>query len=332
MKQKHIAIIILNWQTWKATLACLQSLTQLKTTAVVSVIVCDNGSENQSFVYIADWLVQHFTENQFKIHSQPVLEQEDQYQCVLIQTGHNLGFAGGMNVGVRYALAQQRFDYIWLLNNDTQVEMEALDALHHYAAQQQQLGLIGSTVLEAAQPNIVQCAGGCRYYPWVTVFKNVYAGYTRQQLKQLPTPKLDYIYGASLFIPVSVIEKVGLLNETYFLFYEELDYCQRLKKAGYHIGWCRDSIIYHQGSASIGPVKQNIRTKLQKANYYENLSTLKYTANFYPWRLPIVMGLRFGLKALALLLRRDFDLFPPLFAAYKTFVRLQIKRKWWSLW
>ncbi|WP_353572022.1 glycosyltransferase family 2 protein [Candidatus Albibeggiatoa sp. nov. BB20] len=319
---KRIAIVILNWQTWQATLACLNSLRQLKTKLFVSVIICDNHSDNQSFAHISNWIKQHYSDNQYKIHLQANFSKQVQFECILIQTGKNLGFAGGMNVGIRYALSQQNFDYIWLLNNDTQVEPDALDQLYQFA-QQDKMGLVGSTILEAEPPHLVQCAGGCRYYPWVTVFKNIYVGQTQQQLQSLPDPKLDYIYGAALFLPVPVIEQVGLLNEEYFLFYEELDYCQRLKRAGYQIGWCRDSIVYHQGSASIGQVKQNIRAKLQRANYYENLSTLKYTANFYPLRLPIVMLLRFGLKALALLLRREFDLFPALFKAYADFISLK---------
>ncbi|MCV6637581.1 glycosyltransferase family 2 protein [Candidatus Albibeggiatoa sp. nov. NOAA] len=323
---KRVAIVVLNWQTWQATLACLDSLRQLETIFSITLVICDNHSENQSLEEISDWIKQHYSDNQYKIHSKPNFIKQVHLDCVLIQTGENLGFAGGMNVGIRYVLQQETYDYIWLLNNDTQVAANALDKLYQ-CAQQEKTGLIGSTILETDQPEIVQCAGGCRYYPWVTVFKNVYAGQTLQQLPSLPTPKLDYIYGASLFFPVSVIKQVGLLNEEYFLFYEELDYCQRLKQAGYRIAWCRDSFVYHQGSASIGQVKQNIRAKLQKANYYENLSTLKYTANFYPLRLPIVMLLRFSLKALVLLLRRDFDLLPALFKAYKDFLYLKLFKK-----
>jgi GT2 family glycosyltransferase len=315
---KHIAIVVLNWQTWQATLTCLNSLRQLETAYSVTLIICDNASDNQSFSEIHKWIKQHYSANQYQIYLEPLFLKQKSFKCILMQTGDNLGFAGGMNVGIRYALAQQHFDYIWLLNNDTHVEPDAVDKLVQ-CSQQPNIGLIGSTILDAQQPHLIQCAGGCRYYPWITVFKNVYAGQTRQQLHDLPTPTLDYIYGAALFFPVSVIKKIGLLNEEYFLFYEELDYCQRLKRAGYKIVWCRDSIVYHQGSASIGHVKQNIRAKLQRANYYENLSTLKYTANFYPWRLPIVMIVRFSLKTLALLLRRDFDLFAPLFKAYVDF-------------
>jgi hypothetical protein len=292
----------------------------------VSIIICDNHSDNQSFAQISNWIKQQYFDNQYKIYETPYFIKEPIFECILIQTGENLGFAGGMNVGISYALTQQQFDYIWLLNNDTQVEPDALNALYQ-CAQQDNIGLIGSTILEAEQFDKIQCAGGCRYYPWLTVFKNVYAGQTRQQLSSLPYPKLDYIYGAALFLPVPVIEQIGLLNEEYFLFYEELDYCQRLKRGGYQIAWCRDSFVYHQGSASIGQVKQNIRAKLQRANYYENLSTLKYTANFYPLRLPIVMLLRFGLKALALLLRRDFDLLPALFKAYADFIYLKLFKK-----
>ena len=110
------------------------------------------------------------------------------------------------------------------------------------------------------------------------------------------------------------------LNEDYFLFYEELDYTQRLKRHGYTIGWCKHSIVYHKGSASVGTTSQGDRTKLSRANYYENLSTFKYTARFYPGWLPWVMLVRLIGKSLILLRRRNFYLFLSLFQAYRDFI------------
>jgi GT2 family glycosyltransferase len=167
----------------------------------------------------------------------------------------------------------------------------------------------------------VQCAGGCHYSPLLTIFQPVFGGEPLNKVIECnDTITFDYIFGAAMFLPIAAVQKVGLLNEEYFLFYEELDYTQRLKRQGYDIGWCKNSLVYHKGSASVGSVDEGDRDKRRLANYYENLSTLKYTANFYPYSLPLVMVLRFLGKSFALLSRRDFYLFAPLFKAYRDFM------------
>ncbi|RKZ74071.1 MAG: hypothetical protein DRR19_30420 [Candidatus Parabeggiatoa sp. nov. 1] len=384
---KNIGIIVLNWQGWQDTLACLESLQTLIHTKPISIIVCDNGSDNDSFAQILNWARQHYAPSEidvrgndhspFTIHHSPFTIRHF-FPLVLIQTGANLGFAGGNNVGIRYVLASQQYEYLWLLNNDTIVDAHALSALYEYAVAHPQFGLLGSTVIDAPNlqgllnlegfnwqapnlqgllnlegfnwqapnlqgllnlegfnwqvPNLqgllnlegfnrVQCAGGCRYLPWLTVFKPVLGGQLLSKVMQHDESiALDYVYGAAMFLKVAAVQEVGLLNEDYFLFYEELDYSQRLKQQGYQIGWCKNSWVYHKGSASVGSVRDGNRDKLRLANYYENLSTLKYTANFYPRLLPLVMVSRFVGKSAALISRGDFYLFAPLFRAYWDFI------------
>ena len=333
---KSIAIIVLNWCGWRDTLACLESLQKLIAPFSITIIVCDNASSDDSFQQILNWAQQHYSVSEINVFSQ---ETEDKGQMrrklplspapfplypvpfVLIQTGANLGFAGGNNVGIRYALSQG-YEYLWLLNNDTVVDAHALSTLYEYAVVHPQITLLGSTVIDFYQTEKVQCAGGCRYFPLWTIFKPVLGGQSVSAVMQHDeTISLDYVYGAALFLKADAVKKVGLLNEAYFLFYEELDYAQRLKQQGYEIGWCKKSLVYHKGSASVGSVKEGNQEKLRRANYYENLSTLKYTANFYPQLLPLVMITRFLGKSLALILRRDFYLFAPLFQAYWDFFK-----------
>jgi hypothetical protein len=327
---KSIAIIVLNWCGWQDTLVCLASLKKLIINKPVSIIVCDNASEDDSYAHILNWAQQHYMPSEIGIFSPTsnsrILNPDSPCPFVLIQTGANLGFAGGNNVGIRYVLANQHFDYLWLLNNDTVVEVDALLTLYEYAVAHPKMALVGCTVIDYYQVDTVQCAGGCRYWPLLTVFKPNLGGQLVSAVMQNEEPlSLDYIYGAAMFLKVDAVREIGLLNEEYFLFYEELDYSQRLKKAGYTMGWCRKSKVYHKGSASVGSVKEGNRDKRRQANYYENLSTLKYTANFYPRLLPLVMITRFFGKALVLSLRRDFYLLAPLFQAYRNFMQKQNK-------
>ena len=319
------AIIILNWQGWQDTIICLTSLKKL-IFSPTSIIVCDNDSHNDSFACILKWARQHYSCADIAVFEKPTQASDTlAFPFVLIQTGKNLGFAGGNNVGIRYALNCKTFDCLWLLNNDTSVDKNALFALIECANNLKNIGLLGSTVVDFLDRDTLQCAGGCRYFPIWTIFKPILAGHSIKKImaqdNKNATIDLDYIYGASLFFRSAVLEEVGLLNEEYFLFYEELDYAQRLKKQGYRIAWCQKSIVYHKGSASVGSVHEGNRHKLKLANYYENLSTLKYTANFHPRLLPIVTISRFCLKAIALISRGDFFLLPPLFKAYYDFFK-----------
>jgi len=314
----EIAIIILNWQGWQNTIACLDSIQHLS--HIPTIIVCDNASEDDSFEQILNWAQQHYSPTKIGIFSRPrFTTNERKYSFVLIQTGANLGFAGGNNVGMRYALITRRYKYLWLLNNDTVVDSQALINLYEYAISQPNIALLGSTIIDYYQQDILQCAGGCRYFPLLTIFKPVLAGKLVEKVQQHQI-KLDYVYGAAMFLRVEAVRKIGLLNEEYFLFYEELDYCKRLTQQGYEIGWCRASLVYHKGSASIGSVAEGNMDKLRQANYYENLSTLKYTANFHRYLLPLVFIIRFFGKSLVLIKRRDFYLFKPLFKAYRDFI------------
>jgi GT2 family glycosyltransferase len=298
---QKVAIIVLNWNGWEETKSCIESLLPILNNNT-HLIICDNASTDDSWHYL-----QHFETNQF---------------ITLIQTGSNKGFAGGMNVGIKYALENLHPDFVWLLNNDVQIYANALKELLVCSDSKKNIGMWGSTLLENNEKT--QCAGGCRYYSFLTIFKPILSGKNLEEIKKINQHKikLDYIAGAALFIRREVIEKVGFLNEEYFLFYEELDYTQRLKKAGFGIAWCKESIVIHKGSASVGNVKDRDKNKIKKANYYENLSTLKYSRNFYPKTFWIIFINRFVLKSLALIITGRWYLFAPLFKAYEDYFKL----------
>jgi GT2 family glycosyltransferase len=319
---QRVAVIILNWQGATDTLACLESLLALDYPNK-TLIVCDNDSQDDSIQQISAWAAAHFPESTRATHLNLPYELSDApLDFVLLKTPRNLGFAGGMNVAMRYVQACSSYQAVWLLNNDTQIVPNALTALVHCANRRPEVGLWGSTLLELDAPEQVQAAGGCRYQPYLTRMQSVGKGESLAKVMEYPEDlRLDYISGAALFIPTRVLYKVGFLNEEYFLFYEELDYTQRLKQAGLQIAWCKASWVYHQGSATVGNVKAGNKSKLQRANYYENLSTLKYSANFYPRSLWLIAIIRFSLKAAAVCARGDFFLLKPLWQAYRDFWR-----------
>jgi GT2 family glycosyltransferase len=214
---KSIAIIVLNWCGWRDTLACLESLQKLIVPFSITIIVCDNASNDDSFDQILNWAQQHYSASEIGVFSQ-ITDSDSRFPFVLIQTGANLGFAGGNNVGIRYALSQGD-EYLWLLNNDTVVDAHALSTLYECAVAHPQIALLGSTMIDFYQTEKVQCAGGCRYFPLWTIFKPVLGGQSVNAVRQYDEAiSLDYVYGAAVFLKAEAVKKVGLLNERFFLF------------------------------------------------------------------------------------------------------------------
>jgi GT2 family glycosyltransferase len=204
---------------------------------------------------------------------------------LLIQTGANLGFAGGNNVGIRYALSRGDCDYVWLLNNDTVVEPDSLSAMVRMAEADPKLGICGSQLRSYTPPHEIQTLGGRRYSRW--------SGRTRP-LQELTTPQIstvpgapDYVEGASMLISRRCLDAVGLPEESYFLYYEELDLAARVRPA-FHLGYSPESVVYHKEGASIGSahVRSN-RSAL--SDFYQARNRIVFSRRYHPWFLPSVL-------------------------------------------
>lgn len=219
-----VAIIILNWNSWQETFSCLESLCKI-TYPYWQVIVVDNGSSNDSVAQIGAWACKH------------------DIPLTLLPTGRNLGFTGGNNVGIRHAI-KQAVDYVLLLNNDTTVARNFLEPLVEFAESHPHAGMIGPVVYEAAQPETIQSAGA-RIKWWTAKFPPVTEPMTESTPRQA-----DYISGAAMLVRRGVIEAIGAFDETFFLYVEEVDWCQRARDAGHEI-WCvPQSRIWHKGAVS----------------------------------------------------------------------------------
>lgn len=324
----NVCVIILNYNGKDETIACLGSLLS-QNIPPDTIIVCDNGSNDESIESLHKFAKaknKSFFEPppSSKMAEQPHSKEE----VVLIKNDHNLGYARGNNIGIRYALEQNQYDYIWILNNDTTVSETALEQLINCAEFNPKAGILGSTIFYADHPETIQCAGGCTYNPLTTIFKPHLGD---QGLKRIGEPifkpKLDYIYGASLFIKTEVFKKCGLLNEDYFLFYEEIDFCKKALNAGYDIAWCKNSIVYHKVSQTVGQPDSGDKQKIAFANYHENLSTLIFTKKHYPWLLPATMLFRFFGKLAMLTNRHELYLIKPLIHAFRDFFMKRNQRE-----
>ena len=220
-----VYILILNWNGWKDTVECIESCKKLDYPNFRMLIV-DNGSTDNSETSLRD----HF----------PDIE--------LIQTGRNLGFAGGNNVGIKYAL-DRGADYIWLLNNDTVVAPEALTELVIVAEDNKRAGIVGSKIYFYDEPQKIWFAGGgWRERKFFASHRGMHEIDTGQFDKIC---EVDYITGCSLLIKSIVIKEVGLMHEDYFLYWEDADWNATVSEHGWKILYVPGSIVWHKISSSV---------------------------------------------------------------------------------
>lgn len=215
----QVACIILNWNGWRDTIECLDAI-QATSYPRLTTIVVDNASTNDSVARIRT--------------AHP--------QILLLQSETNRGFAGGNNIGIRYAL-ERGADYIWLLNNDTKPFPDALSALVRKATSNLQIGAVGSVCYYADHPSRVQA--------WAGSYVNLWIGYSRLSTRPKPDRWFDSLNGASMLISSKAIEMIGLLDEGFFLYWEDTEFCVRLREHNWQLAAAPDSHVLHKVNASI---------------------------------------------------------------------------------
>lgn len=227
---KKTAIILLNWNAYKDTYECLKSLEQLQ--GNFSVFLVDNDSQDDSY---------------FKLLEDDKVG-EFQLPITFIQSGGNLGFAGGNNVGIARAYIEG-FDYFWMLNNDTVADPLALEALRQEMDKDESIGIVGSKILYYRSDRI-WFAGG-KVNKWTGSTHHI--GYCEEDCGQHNQVKeVDFITGCSLFFRRELIDDIGMMSEDYFLYYEETDWNIRARKKGWKVVYAPESVIYHKVSMSSG--------------------------------------------------------------------------------
>lgn len=306
----RVAAVVVNWQQPELTLQCLDSLPALGDDCATFVV--DNGSRDDSVDTIADWCRDHFAE------ASP--QDAATARAVTVALDQNRGFAAGNNAALELILAEDRFDWVWLLNNDTRAEPEALAALLERARSEPRLGIVGSTLLRP--DGRIQCAGGYRYQPALTTISAQYGNAALADIAEADERALhlDYIAGASMLIRTALLRETGLLDERFFLYCEELDLARRAQTKGWELGWAKRSRVVHIGGATTGSRRPGEAAGTTLAALHENLSALRYTWKHHPWLLPVALPGRLGFKTISILQRRAWREFAPLVRACGQFL------------
>jgi GT2 family glycosyltransferase len=308
---KRVYVLVVNWNGWADTIECLESVFRLDHPDV-RVIVCDNDSSDDSLGRLVAWAEgeataspdraesshRHLTEPpvakplSYSVYDRTTAEEGGDRsldpQLTLIRTGGNLGFAGGNNVGLRYAQARGDFDYVWLLNNDTVAEPRALSALIARMAEKPAAGMCGSTLAFYGRPDRVQARGGGWYCKWIGLPWHI--GQQERTDRRASSERVEkwmnYVVGASMLVSREFLSEVGLMTEDYFLFFEETDWIQRAD-SHFTLAYAPQSIVYHKVGSSIG-TSSDPRRKSALCDYYAIRNRLLFTRRFHPEALPTV--------------------------------------------
>lgn len=280
-----VAILLLNWNGYQDTLECLDSLHAL-TYPNFNIILCDNGSSDQSIQHIEQWANAHavsycrLVRQDAESATHPVQEK-----LIIIENQANLGFAGGNNVGLRFALTQP-FKYVWLLNTDTTVEPDALTKLVAEVEANPKIGMCGSTLLYYHAPDTIQTLGGGSINRYTGAPQHICSFQKLQQpiLQAKILKRMDYVMGASMLVTRKFLEEIGLMEERYFLYYEEIDWAERAK-GKFELGYAPESIVYHKEGRSVG---NQPKAYSDMSVYYMTRSRVRFMRKFFPRALPIV--------------------------------------------
>lgn len=282
-----IAIVILNWNGKEDTLECLASVGQLDYPNY-EVIVVDNGSTDDSVNAIR---------TKFP-------------QFSVLETKKNLGYAGGNNVGIRQALDHEA-EFILVLNNDTVVSPQILNKLVSSAYQHPDVGFLGARLLYHDRPEFVWF-DSAQWNASVNQFE--YPGQNENVSGlSMSDHETDYVCGAALFVRAETARQIGLMDERYFLVWEEVDWCYRAREAGWRNIVVPQAVLWHKVGVSFGGEDSPLRTYFAVRN-----SLLWY-------------GRHAGLRAWLQLLGKYLPMAFPSFAISANKTHSLSKRVWWAL-
>ena len=309
-----VYIVLVNYKKYKDTIECLESIVK-NSYLNYTVLIVDNSPDDTSYLNIKEWLNGEYTDNvdtlfpdlvyPLNIHQlyyQEVNENDLQksrikYNATFILTKtDNRGFAAANNVALNYIINNgDKNSFIWILNNDTVIDKNALPHLvAFYTNQANHDKLIGGKLMHYYKKEFIQ-AIAADYNKFIAATHHIGDHeLDKGQYDNYHLNPTNYIVGASMFLPIAYLEKIGLLNEEYFLFYEELDWKERASKLNLLFDVEPKAIIYHKEG---GTIKGGVDNKnMDTGDYYSIISRIKFTKKWHPACLPIVgLGVSYAL-------------------------------------
>lgn len=297
-----VVIVVLNWNGWPDTVECVESILRADYSNI-QIVICDNGSGDGSAERLREWadgtleVESAVTEGGHRWAYRPVPKPLPYAQytralenprfgthdpkLIFVRVEKNLGYAGGNNIGLEYALAQPDVDYVWILNNDTVVERDTLARMVASAEGDSRIGVVGSTLLHYRSPHAVQALGGGRFSRFSGRDHQIGRG-RRHHTHATQAFDLEHVVGASMLVRTATIREVGLIEESYFLYREETDWCIQMRQRNWRLRYCPGAVVWHKEGRSIGH-------KSYLHDYYSVRNMLFLMQKFYPKNLPLAI-------------------------------------------
>lgn len=326
----RVGVVILNYNGWADTLECLESVFRVQTPAL-HVVVCDNDSSDGSVERILQWAhgdldVVPPRDERLAALSHPPLPKpianvllegrepappDPLPPLTLIAAGENRGFAAGNNAAVAMLL-RAGVDFIWILNNDAVVAADAVAPMLEQM-EDPRMGIVGARVLHYEKPDLIQAAGGGEVRRWTGL--SAHRGRDepdRGQWDAAAAPQ--YVTGCTLLARAQMVREIGPLDEAFFVYSEEVDWCFRAVAAGWKLGYAGGSRVWHREGATTGKGSAF-------SDYHSLRGVLLLTRRHAPARLPLVLAHSIFRFLLPKVVRLQPERLRATLAAYRDFFR-----------
>lgn len=309
----RVSIIILNWNSWKDTIECLESLYQI-TYPNYNVILIDNDSKDESIEKIKEYCegkivveskfftydpnnkpikIVEYTKNETEGtcgKEKEIVNLPPNRKLILIKNDNNYGFAEGNNIGIRYAMKMFNPEYVLLLNNDTVVDKKFLNELAIVAESDENIGIVGPKIYfyeKNGRNDIISFMGG-------KINLKKYPGYSHIGENLIDSPQYssgivecDWVTGTAMMIKVKNMP-IKLLNSNLFFGCEDVDLSIRLKQMGYKMVAVLSSKIWHKTGISRKKLYKNMIRGLIRSTK-TNLKFLKIHNPWYYLFIPVYL-------------------------------------------
>jgi GT2 family glycosyltransferase len=253
IKPQDVALIIVTYKNISDTLRCLHSIYALDDMPGWIVIVDNNyvekGIKNNMLLEWINIAILY----KYELPKQYNKNEYITNNYIYILLHDNKGYAAACNTGILKLLDNTSCKAFWILNNDTLVHKDALGTLCTTLSTQHDAGMVSGISVSMDDHETIHCVGGGTFSRFFGITRDIGTGlkinnlqYNIEDIKK----NIDYLCGASILIKKEVILAAGVLDEKYFLYYEDVDYSLAAKKAGFSLAVTPDSIIYHKQGAS----------------------------------------------------------------------------------
>lgn len=295
----RVSIIILNWNGWKDTIECLESLYRINYSNY-EVIVVDNDSSNDSVEMLKKWAkgkekisspyfkyskknkpIKYFEYSKEELDTEQYLKGKKKLDSLpsdkklfILRNDKNYGFAEGNNIAIRQVIIENNSSYILLLNNDTVVDKDFLKELIYSISKNNSIGIVGPKILNYYNKNI-EFLGGKRTFTLSAI----------KHLHYSNNPYVDFLTGCCMLFKMCDIKKIGLFDNRYFCYFEDADLCERFKNNGKKLFVEEKSIIYHKITKSSHGRNEFLEYLYQRNRIIFNIKFNKQNIFFVPFML-----------------------------------------------